>query len=280
MKTPASPLLAALLIVLIHTACKKSLPAAVGNTLTKTATSTAGNAQSMQIDTFIYNNQNQLAVVITGIIGSSGGDTVSFQYDASGRLTSFIPGSWPLGYPLFRYDMGYNSSGQLVTATAVPLVPGYSTESYSYGYNAAGQLTSDSVLEQPLLASPALAVTVYDTYTYDENGNLIVDSSYRSTNASPFGPPFAAQSGAHYTYDTHVNPYYNMGIPLAAPVLENFQILSKNNVVSVLSTTPLSMTTSFSYSYYSNGRPRTQALFSAGVNGNPPLNYTTEYFYQ
>jgi hypothetical protein len=282
MKTPKCLLLPLLFIILVYPACKKSLPAAGGNTLEKTVVTASGTTESTQTDLFVYNNQNQLVESImssTGM-GLAGSDTVSFQYDVSGRLTSFIQGS-PIG-PLCRYDLGYNSSGQIVTATAVPLLPDYSFQNYSYGYNAEGQLTSDSVLEQPLLASPDLAVMQYDVYTYDENGNVIADTSYGSTNVSPFGPPFAEGGVTHYQYDTHINPYYNMGIPLAAPVLGYAQVLSKNNVVSVSSTYSSTRPYGFSYSYYSNARPRTQVLVSTGTSGaaGAQTTYTTEYSYQ
>jgi hypothetical protein len=282
MKTPEYLLPAVLLVILIHPACKKSLPAAGGNTLEKTVVTASGTTESTQTDLFVYNNQNQLAESIVSSSGASvtGSDTVTFQYDASDRLTSFIQGS-PIG-PLCRYDLGYNGKGQIVTATAAPLLPNYSFQSFSYGYNAEGQLTSDSVLGQPNFASPSLVVMQYDIYTYDENGNVVADSGYLSTNISPFGPPFASTGVTNYQYDTHINPYYNMGIPLAAPVLGYAQVLSKNNVVSVSSTYSSMRPYGFSYSYYSNARPHTQVLVSTGTGGtgNAQSTYTTEYFYQ
>jgi hypothetical protein len=71
MKTPAYLLLPALLTLLVLPACKKSLPAAGGNRLTKTTISATGNAQALQIDSFVYNNQNQLTAFISasGVIG-------------------------------------------------------------------------------------------------------------------------------------------------------------------------------------------------------------------
>jgi YD repeat-containing protein len=282
MKIPKCLLPAVLLVILIHPACKKSLPAAGGNTLEKTVVTASGTTESTQTDLFVYNNQNQLVESIMSSTGTglAGSDTVTFQYDASGRLTSFIQGG-PTG-PLCRYDLGYNSNGQIVTATAAPLLPDILFQSFSYGYNAEGQLTSDSVLEQALVASPSLAVVQYDVYTYDENGNVIADTVYLSSNTPPFGLPFAAAGITHYQYDTHVNPYYNMGIPLAAPVLGYAQVLSKNNVVSVSSTYSSTRPYGFSYSYYSNARPRTQVLVATGTSGagGAQTTYTTEYFYQ
>jgi hypothetical protein len=121
----------------------------------------------------------------------------------------------------------------------------------------------------------------YDNWSYDENGNAVADQYFGSSNSNLIGAPFTAGGTSTYRYDNRVNPYYHAGIPYFCNAFEGTQLLSPNNLVggTTSDTAALSPYT-FSYSYFSNGRPRVQTSAVYGSGGVLNQTQTTSYFYQ
>jgi hypothetical protein len=99
------------------------------------------------------------------------------------------------------------------------------------------------------------------------------------TNTVLVGAPFTAGFTSEYRYDNQVNPYYHAGIPFFCNAFQGAQLLSPNNLVGGSpSGTSAGSPYTFSYAYYSNGRPRVQTTAVYGASG--PVTQTTAYFYQ
>jgi hypothetical protein len=262
-----------LLGLLIIAACKKgSLPDAGGNTLIKTVLTIPG---TRSVDSFVYNGQ-QLAEMICSGTNPSFGDTITLQYDVSGRLASWTQRNNGVG-GLVTYQLSYNASGRIVKEIAVPQLSNYGYSDYSFAYDAKGQIIADTVFAQHLAGVPSVGIMAYDNWTYDDKGNAIADQGFNSTNTSLVGPPFAAGFTITYRYDDQVNPYYNAGIPFFSLFGFGPQLLSPNNQVSGESNSN-SLPYTYSYAYFSNGRPRAQTIEVHGSGG--PETQTTSYFYQ
>jgi hypothetical protein len=276
MKYPATLLLMGLTI---FSACKKNaLPGAGGNTLNKTVATFSGNPSYTPVDSFVYDGQHRLAQIIINLGKFFGGDTVALQYDASGRVTSWTESIGGQG-TYVRYELAYDGSGQLVRATALPLFSNFALSDYSFSYNTAGQVAADTVFAQHLAGAASDGVTNYGLFTYDKNGNVVTDQEFVSANSNFIGTPFKLVATNSYQYDTHVNPYYRLGIPYCAAFGIGPQLLSPNNVVGGTSTDPLVISPSkYSFSYYSNDRPRTQTTTVSGVSGMQTETFT--YYYQ
>lgn len=212
-------------------ACKKSaLPAADGNTLNRTVSTISGTSSS-ETDSFGYDGQQRLAEMISygtnPPLTPTFADTVTLQYDASGRVlswTSIVGGL-----------------GKVVT--------------YELSYDALGRLVTDSIFAQHLVGIPSAGIMAYDNWTYDETGNAIADEYFASSNANLIGAPFAAGVTTNHRYDNnHVNPYYHAGIPFFCNAYQGAQLLSPNNGVGDIA-------------YYSNGRPRIESTPVYGATG-------------
>ncbi len=272
-----------LLSLWIMPACKKSaLPGAAGNTLNKTVTTISGTSFSRSVDSFVYDGQQRLAEVIySGIddFNNSIADTVTFQYDASGRELSLTLITGGVG-KVVNYELSYDGNGRLVKELAVPLQTDLECSDYSFAYDAQGQLVDDSIYAQHLAGIPSAGISGYDNWTYDENGNPIADQSFGSSNTNYVGAPYTAGGTTKYRYDTQVNPYYHAGIPFLCNGFDFTQLLSANNLVGGTPPSGASwgLPYTYSYAYYSNGRPRVQNAAWSDANG--PLTQTTEYFYQ
>jgi hypothetical protein len=261
-------------------ACKKSaLTVAGGNTLDKTVMTIPGTPLIQYVDSFVYDGQQRLAEVIySGSDPAPFADTVTLQYDVSGRVASWTMIFGGQGR-VITYELSYDGNGRLVKSMAVPLLPNYDFSDYSYAYNTQGQLVTDTVFAQHGAGVPSPGIMSYDNWTYDENGNAIADQLFVSSNTGLVGAPFTAGIPDTYRYDTQVNPYYHAGIPFFSNYGFGPQLLSPNNLVggTTSGTSALSPYT-YSYAYYSNGRPRVQTTAVYGASGME--TQTTAYFYQ
>jgi hypothetical protein len=273
-----------LLSLWILPACKKSaLPAASGNTLNKTVM-TISETPGQSVDSFVYDGQQRVAeMIVSGSnppFDTAFADTTTFQYGASGRVLSWTLITGGVG-KVVTYELSYDGNGRLVNELAVPLAPNYAFPDYSFAYNAQGQLIADTFYADHLAGIPSAGITDYDIWSYDENGNAIADQYFASSNTNSVGAPFTGGGVNTYQYDNRVNPYYHAGIPYFCNAFEGAQLLSPNNLVggTTSATAALSPYT-FSYSYYSNGRPRLQTSTLYGSGGTPNLTATTAYFYQ
>jgi YD repeat-containing protein len=270
-----------LLSLCIIPACKKgALPVAAGNTLNKTALTISGTS-TRTVDSFVYDGQLRLAEIIrSGIddLDNPIADTITFQYDASGRVLSWTLIGSGVGRET-SYELSYDDNGRLVKELAVPLQTDLACSDYSFAYDAGGQLVTDTVYAQHLAGIPSAGILTYDNWTYDETGNAIADQLFTSTNTNLIGAPFTAGVMSTYRYDNQVNPYYHAGIPFFCNAFEGAQLLSPNNLEggTTSGTSALSPYT-YSYAYYSNGRPRAQNTEVFGASGT--ATQTIEYFYQ
>ena len=276
MKYPPFFLLLGLCVI---SACKKnSLPAAGGNTLNRVVMTFSANPAYEVVDSFVYDGQQRLSQIINSFFNPNGADTITLQYDASGRVASWTESSGGQG-KFVRYDLSYDGNAHLVKATAVPLLSNFAISDYSFSYNAAGQLAADTVFAQHLVDSTSTGITNYDLFTYDKNGNVVTDRAFVTDNSNHVGAPFKNVATYSYQYDTHVNPFYHTGIPFYATFGLGPQLLSPNNVVVMTNTDPQAISPSrYSYGYYSNDRPRLQ---TTTVNGGSGLEtQTTAYYYR
>lgn len=277
-----SPKLLLLLSLWIMPACKKTtLPAAGGNILNKTTVTLTGQSYSQAVDSFVYDGQQRLAEIIysgSNSFSASFTDTVTMQYDASGRMSSWTMIIGGQGM-VITYELSYDGNGRLVKATAVPLLPNIAYSDYSFAYDAQGHLVADTAYLQHLAGVPSPGIMSYDNWTYDDNGNAIADQPFVTTNAFLGGAPFTGGITDTYQYDNRVNPYYQAGIPFFSFGSFGPQLLSPNNQVggTTTDTSALSPYT-FSYSYYSNGRPKVQNF--AWIASGDAFAQTTAYFYQ
>jgi YD repeat-containing protein len=271
-----------LLSICIIPACKKSaLPVAAGNTLNKTVTTISGTS-ILSVDSFVYDGQQRLVeVIFSGAnppFNTSFADTVTFQYDASGRALSWTLTTGGVGR-VVNYELLYDGNGRLVKELAVPVQTNIEFSDYSFAYNAQGQLVTDTVYAQHLAGIPSAGIMSYDDWTYDENGNAIADQYFSSSNTNLIGAPYSAGFTTRYRYDNQVNPYYHAGIPFFCNTFGGAQLLSPNNLVGgTPSGTSTGSPYTFSYAYFSNGRPRVQTAAVAGASGS--VTQTTDYFYQ
>jgi hypothetical protein len=259
-------------------ACKKNtLPAAGGNTLNKTELTVVGTTSSQIVDSFVYDGQQRLAEVIYSGINPTYTGTITLQYNASGRVASWTMANNGPG-KIIDYELSYDGNGRLVKATAVPL-PNYAFSDYSFAYNAQGQVITDTVFAQHLAGIPSTGIMSYDNWTYDENGNAIADQLFTSSSSSLVGAPFTASAASTYQYDTQVNPYYHAGIPFFSTYGFGPQLLSPNNLVGgTTSGTSALSPYRYSYSYFSNGRPKVQTSAVSVASGTQ--TQTTAFFYQ
>lgn len=273
----AIPLL--LLSLWIIPACKKNaLPSASGNTLNKTVQTISGTSPSQTVDSFIYNGQQRLSELVLSGSNPSFVDTVTFQYDASGRMLSWILTIDGLGR-VGSYELSYDGNGRVVKATAVPLLAGYAFSDFSFAYNTQGQLVADSTYAQHLAGIPSSGIMSYENWTYDGNGNAIADQYFSSSNLDQIGAPFKAGVTVQYRYDNQVNPYYHAGVPLFTNGFGNVQLLSPNNLVGGTTSDPSSAPPyTYAYAYYSNGLPRVQT--SAWSSQGATYTGTTVFSYQ
>jgi YD repeat-containing protein len=276
MKNPVFLLLLSLYVI---PACKKNtLPAASGNTLNKIVTTIPETSPFQTIDSFVYDGQQRLAEVILSGSNPTFADTVTFQYDASGRVLSWTQVNDGLGR-FVSYELSYDGNGHIVKATAVPLLAGYEFSDYSFAYNALGQLITDTTYAQHIAGLPSAGIMSYNNWTYDEHGNAIAEQFFISSNTDLIGAPFKVVGSSQYQYDTQTNPYYHAGIPLFTYGYGEITLLSPNNVVGGTTTeTPAEPPYTYSYAYYNNGRPRIQTSVVFGLNET--LTQTTTYFYQ
>jgi YD repeat-containing protein len=239
---------------------------------------TISGTSNLSVDSFIYDGQQRLVeVILSGAnppFDTSFADTVTFQYDASGRALSWTLTISGVGR-VVNYELLYDGNGRLVKELAVPVQTDIEFSDYSFAYNAQGQLVTDTVYAQHLAGISSAGIMSYDNWTYDENGNAIADQYFSSSNTDLIGAPFAAGVTSTYRYDTRVNPYYYAGIPFSSYGFGPTQLLSPNNLVGGGSA---ASPNTFSYAYYSNGRPRVQTTAVYGASG--PVTATTEYFYQ
>jgi YD repeat-containing protein len=271
-----------LLSLCIIPACKKSaLPVAGGNTLNKTVQAISGTS-TLSVDSFVYDGQQRLAEIIcSGIddLGNPIADTITFQYDASGRVLSWILIGGGVGREV-SYELSYDGNGRLVNELAVPQQTDLACSDYSFAYDARGQLVTDTIYAQHLAGIPSAGIMSYDNWTYDETGNAIADQLFTGSNPDLVGPPFTAGVPSTYRYDNQVNPYYHAGIPFfCSAAFEGVQLLSPNNLVGgTASGASVQSPYTFSYAYYSNGRPREQTTAVYGATG--PVTQTIRYFYQ
>lgn len=273
------PVFFLLLGLCILSACKKnSLPGAGGNTLSKTVVTLSGNSSFVSVDSFVYDGQQRLLQIINSVSNPRGGFTVTLQYDASGHVASWTESSSGLG-KFVRYELSYDGSGHVVKARAVPLLSNFEISDYSFAYNSAGQVAADTVFAGHLADSTGSGIVNYDVFTYDKNGNVATDQQYASTNSNLIGAPFKVTATYSYQYDTHVNPYFHVGIPFYASLGFGPLLLSPNNVVVTTTTDPNAISPSrYSFAYYSNDRPRVQ---TTAVNGGSGMEtQTTAYYYQ
>ena len=259
-------------------ACKKSaLPVAAGNTLNKTVMTLPEYSQV--IDSFVYDGQQRLVHIISAsqdlVINTLVIDTITFEYDASGRVASWTQNIGTIG-KVITYELSYDVNGRLVKALAVP-APNYEFSDYSFAYDTQGRLVSDSAFLQHLAGIPSAGVMSYDDYTYEENGNVASIQTYSSSNTNFGGAPFTAGMRYTYSYDNRVNPFYQSGIPSYCFNFQGAQLLSPNNQVGS-ATDGTSATAPYSYSYFSNGRPRVQTSSWSSSNGT--ITQTTDFFYQ
>jgi hypothetical protein len=99
--------------------------------------------------------------------------------------------------------------------------------------------------------TPQGELTEKNTYTYDENGNIIRDESFfRETGTS-----FVLMYTNEYMFDDKVNPYLifeNEGIP---GVYTNRNNIIKNTYINNYSGEGYSYTTDYSYEYNASGLP-------------------------
>ncbi len=270
-----------LLSLWIIPACKKSaLPVAGGNSLNKTVATISGTP-FLSVDSFIYDGQQRLAeMIFSGVddLNNSIADTVTLQYDASGRVLSWTLIISGVGN-VVNYELSYDGTGRLVKELAVPLETDLECSDYSFAYDTKGQLVTDSVFAQHLPGIASAGIMAYDNWTYDETGNAIADQYFASSNTNLIGAPFTAGVTSTYRYDNRVNPYYHAGIPYFCNAFGGAQLLSPNNLVGgTASGTSAVSPYSFSYAYYSNGRPRAQTAAVFGASGTE--TQTTMYFYQ
>jgi YD repeat-containing protein len=270
-----------LLSLWIIPACKKSaLPVAGGNTLNKTVVTISGTS-TQSVDSFVYDGQQRLAEIISSGIDDLNNpiaDTVTFQYDAFGRVLSWSLTIGGVGRAV-NYELSYDGNGRLVKELAVPQQTDLECSDYTFSYDAGGQLVSDTVYAQHLAGIPSAGIMGYDNWTYDETGNAITHQFFASSNSNLIGAPFTAGGVTDtYRYDNQVNPYYHAGIPFFCNDFGGAQLLSPNNLVGDSpSGTSTESPYTLSYAYYSNGRPRVQttAVYTSG-----PATQTTRYFYQ
>jgi hypothetical protein len=268
-----------LLSLLVIPACKKSaLPAAGGNTLNKTVLTLPGYFQS--VDSFIYVGQQRLAEIISAssdlVARTLVVDTITFQYDASGYVSSWTQTIGAQG-KVITYELSYDGNGNLVKALAVPVMSDIEFSDFSFAYDAQGHLVSDSVFAQHLAGIPSAGIMSYDDYTYEEDGNVASMQSFGSRNTGGVGAPFTAGFLYKYSYDSGVNPFYHSGIPFYCYNFEGTQLLSRNNQVGG-TTKGTSTPSPYIYAYFSNGLPREQTASWSTSNGT--VTQSTEYFYQ
>jgi hypothetical protein len=270
-----------LLCLAVIPACKKSaLPIAGGKILNKTVMTLPGYSQD--VDSFVYDGQQRLAEIILAssdwVAGTSVVDTIIFQYGASGRVASWTQIIGTQG-PVITYELSYDGNGRLVKALAVPVMSNIEFSDFSFAYDAQGRLVCDSVFAQHLAGIPSAGIMSYDTWTYDENGNVTADQNFGSSNSNFVGAPFTAGVTNTFSYDNRINPYYHSGIPLYCCNLAATELFSPNNQVggTTTSTGALSPYT-FSYAYFSNELPREQTASWSTPGGT--VTQTTDYFYQ
>ncbi|HTR28731.1 MAG TPA: RHS repeat domain-containing protein [Puia sp.] len=263
----------------VISACKKSaLPAAGGNMLNKTELTVPGYAQL--VDSFVYDGQQRLVEIISAssdfVAYTLVIDTITFEYDASGRVASWTQIIGTQG-KVITYELSYDGSGRLVKALAVPVMNNIEFSDFSFAYDAEGRLVSDSVFAQHLAGIPSVGIMSYDNYTYDGNGNVASMQTFGST--SFVGAPFTAGVRNTLSYDNRVNPFYHSGIPPYCGNVTVTGLLSPNNQTGGTTTSVAALSPyTFSYAYFSNGRPRMQTTPVYGVRGT--VTQTTEYFYQ
>lgn len=175
----------------------------------------------------------------------------SFNYDASGRLSSLTTRSRPEPESGQLTLLQYDQLGRLVQATTQPK-PGLDTRRTNYIYDAAGRLLTVTTLTdadqtgtyrlenelalvyEGVSQMPVKITRNGEIITLNYKEGNVVESKTDYQVTSPTGS-YTATDTTTYTYDERLNPLSSVSLALLSTTSVSLRLLSKNNLISTSS---------------------------------------------
>jgi len=199
-----------LLLTTLVISCKKNQEPQEGNLLKRIVTT---SSFAGGIDSFFYDNQKRL----TAIKVFNNQDYNKFiEYGPDGNIFRVIYKYQ--GADVYSFKFIRNSLGQIIRKSSTPS-PGFQYAfDQSYTYDNAGRLVSDTTYYKQ-----TDSVLYYGSYKYDNNGNIFESDFYDLINTNNHGK-------TTNVFDNKTNPYKMQGWVYYF-VTDNPSYLNQNNIV-------------------------------------------------
>lgn len=151
----------------------------------------------------------------------------------------------------------------------------YSTASFitnAYAYDAAGRLIADTVYDYT--KNEAMS---YTSFTYDGNDNVVKLEFFHKTGSGIY----LSHSITTASYDSQINPWHNLNVPVYFISIGDNFLISRNNVKTITNSEYYTNgTLNYEYEYNSNGLPLKSAYGYNTIPATPFPAGGTEYFYE
>mgnify|MGYP000391387852 CR=1 FL=1 len=191
-------------------------------------------------ETTIFNYENKRLKSIS----VSGGDDITFEYNADGKISKIISSGFT---GVYTYD------AQKIASKLSIDIMGMSQIVTDFTYDSLGKISkmkNTSAVSFPI----AMDVIREDVLSYNSNQVTKCISSYTVT---PAGPDVPANVTSTYTYDNKISPFYTLPLAYNLFVISfggaNSYILSKNNLTKAVVISGINDTTNYTYEYDSEG---------------------------
>lgn len=188
--------------------------------------------------TFNYENKKLMS------ISSSGGDDVTFVYNANGKISKIVSSGFT---GVYSYD-----AKNLANKLSIDIL-GMSQIVTDFTYDVVGKVSkmkNVSSLSFPI----AMDLNREDVLTY--NGNQVTKcvSTYTVTPAGTGAPANATSS---YAYDNKISPFYTLPLEYNLFMISfggaNSYLLSQNNITKLKVVSDINDTSNYTYEYDSEG---------------------------
>lgn len=257
-----------LLLFLLHSCQKEDLPNAGGELLQKIK---YNSNDSVLYTFFYYDDQNKL-VAITDSNNNGHLWKTHIEYNIQDKPVKFKVfyrshpgGSFSEGVDSLVYNTQWQVMKELYTSSFIPTYKVINT----YSYDAQGRLAVDTMHNYR-----SDEVNGYTNFIYDGSNNVVQWQQFIKE-----GGAMKSSGIVVANYNTHKNPFHVLGLAvyfLRRPDISPNMLLSRYNPLQIIYNS--SYNQNYSYEYYSNGLPKKTVVRTK--DGGPFSVTDIEFFYQ